>query len=350
MIPPDRYEEPFVSTLAEEEEVRLFPTVGRWDEAEGQWVASVHGWAFRPLAEGSRRARFLKLFRQSLGIKRKEVTDNFLRRAEPFLVEPLERRVLRIQLNEERYTLEPSGRNGHFHSEILIPPELAGTPEAPRALEYSLVLVGGDGRPFLGTLHLLPPRGLSVIADIDDTLKVSEVASKRRLLANTFLNEYQTVKGMEALLRGWHEAGASLHYVSSTPWQLYEALEGFFGERALPGGTFHLKKFRWRDRSFFDLLASPKKTKRKSLTPLLDAFPERRFVLLGDSVEKDPEIYAQLAADHPERIAAILIRDLDGENLSGKRYRKAFKGVPEERWRVFREVSELADFILPVTE
>lgn len=350
MIPPDRYEASFVSTLAEEEAVRLFPTIGRWNEAQGQWVASIHGWAFRPLDEGCRRARFLKLFRQSLGIKRKEVTDNFLRRAEPFLVEPLEQRVLRIQLGDERYTLEPSGRNGHFHSEILIPPELAGSPQAPRSVDYSLVLVSGDERPFRGTLHLLPPRGLSVIADIDDTLKVSEVASKRRLLANTFLNEYEMVEGMEALLRDWREAGASLHYVSSTPWQLHEALEAFFTERALPGGSFHLKKFRWRDRSFFDLLASPKKTKRKSLTPLFDAFPERRFVLMGDSVEKDPEIYAQLAADHPERVASILIRDLDGGDSGAKRYRKAFKGLPEERWRVFREVSELADFTLPTVD
>ena len=347
MIPPDRYEERFVSILAEEESVRLYPTAGYWDEREGHWVAAVHGWVFRPLEEHSRRARFLKLFRKSLGIKRKEVTDNFLRRAEPFLVECLERRVLRIQLGEERYTLDPSGKNGHFHSEILIPPELGGTPEAPRAVEYSLLLPEGDRRLFRGTLHLLPPRGVSIVSDIDDTVKVSEVASKRRLLANTFLNEYQVVEGMEERLRSWCEDGATLHYVSSTPWQLFDELTGFFARLGLPGGTFHLKKFRWRDRSFFDLLASPKRTKRKVLEPLFNAYPERRFVLLGDSAEKDPEIYAKLATDHPERIAAILIRDLDGTDASAKRYRKAFQGVPEGRWRLFHDTAELADFTLP---
>ncbi|GAB6042877.1 phosphatidate phosphatase App1 family protein [Endothiovibrio diazotrophicus] len=350
MIPPDRYEESFVSILAEEESVYLYPTAGHWDEQEGHWVASIHGWIFRPLEEHTRRARFLKLFRKSLGIRRKEVTENFLRRAEPFLVECLERRVLRIELGGERYTLDPSGHNGHFHSEILIPPAIAGTPQAPRRVEYSLVLVAGDRRVLRGTIHLLPPRGVSVVSDIDDTLKVSEVASKRRLLANTFIHEFRPVEGMERLLREWGERGASLHYVSSTPWQLYDELTDFFERLELPGGTFHLKKFRWRDRSFFDLLASPKRTKRKVLEPLFNAFPERRFVLLGDSAEKDPEIYAQLAADYPQQVAAILIRDLDGATAEAKRYRKAFKGLPEERFRVFHDTVELGGFELPRVE
>jgi phosphatidate phosphatase APP1 len=35
-----------------------------------------------------------------------------------------------------------------------------------------------------------------------------------------------------------------------------------------------------------------------------------RFVLLGDSGEKDPEIYADVVREHPGRILAVYIREV----------------------------------------
>src|SRR3546814_8140010 len=40
---------------------------------------------------------------------------------------------------------------------------------------------------------------------------------------------------------------------------------------------------------------------------LYDQFP---FVLIGDSGQRDPEIYAQVVREHPGRVAAIYIRDV----------------------------------------
>lgn len=62
---------------------------------------------------------------------------------------------------------------------------------------------------------------------------------------------------------------------------------------------------------------------------------------MGDSGEKDPEIYGELARRHPEQIEAIYIRDVTGEGPEAERYGEAFRDVPEGKWRVFKEAGEL---------
>ncbi|MGB7326045.1 MAG: App1 family protein [Rubripirellula sp.] len=62
-------------------------------------------------------------------------------------------------------------------------------------------------------------------------------------------------------------------------------------EAGFPEGTFHLKQFRLKDSSVLDLLSSQQETKRSAIVPILEAFPQRQFILIGDSGEQDPEIY-----------------------------------------------------------
>jgi phosphatidate phosphatase APP1 len=180
-----------------------------------------------------------------------------------------------------------------------------------------------------------------VISDIDDTIKVSEVRSKEALLANTFLREYRAVEGMAPAYRPWAAAGAVFHYCSASPWQLYEFLAEFLERTGYPAGTVHLKTFRVKDTSFFNLFASPEEYKRGVIEPILETFPRRRFLLVGDSGEKDPEIYATLARKYPKQVAGILIRDVTDERADAERYRKCFEGLPRERWHIFTDPKEL---------
>jgi phosphatidate phosphatase APP1 len=41
---------------------------------------------------------------------------------------------------------------------------------------------------------------------------------------------------------------------------------------------------------------------------ILSTYPNTRFVLLGDSGQKDPELYYKIAQKYPQQIAAIYIR------------------------------------------
>ena len=106
-------------------------------------------------------------------------------------------------------------------------------------------------------------------------------------------------------------------------------------KEGFPAGTFHLKTFRLTDASFLNLFEEPYEYKLDILEPLLKTFPRRRFILVGDSSEKDPEVYGELARRCPRQILRIFIRNVTGQDADPDRYPKAFEGVPAEVWRVF---------------
>jgi phosphatidate phosphatase APP1 len=130
---------------------------------------------------------------------------------------------------------------------------------------------------------------------------------------------------MAALYQHWRQRdGASFHYVSASPWQLYVPLEEFTRSNAFPMGSFHLKEFRWRGERFLNRFASPEDYKIRTIEPLLQAAPRRRLVLVGDSGERDPEAYGELARRHPEQVVAIFIRELAGKRLRRRAIRRRF--------------------------
>src|SRR4029077_19687426 len=43
---------------------------------------------------------------------------------------------------------------------------------------------------------------------------------------------------------------------------------------------------------------------------ILDAYPWMRFILVGDSGQEDPEIYASIVREYAGRILAVYIRDV----------------------------------------
>ncbi|HKS36694.1 MAG TPA: App1 family protein, partial [Verrucomicrobiae bacterium] len=146
--------------------------------------------------------------------------------------------------------------------------------------------------------------------------------------------------------RDWSlRLNARFHYVSASPWQLYLPLAEFVRTNGFPEGTFHLKPFRVKDESFFDLFKSPEHYKPGVIEPLLKRFPGRRFVLVGDSGERDPEIYGALARRFPDQVKRVLIRDVTGEGPDAARYQKAFRDVPRERWVIFEKPDKVKDSV-----
>ena len=198
-----------------------------------------------------------------------------------------------------------------------------------------------------GHAFLLPPEGVSVISDIDDTLKYSHVACKRTLLTNTFLREFEPIAGMAELFRQWAAGGVAFHYVSSSPWQLYRHLAEHLDQQGFPDGSYHLRAFRLRDHLIRRLLMLRRSGKAAVIRGILQMFPGRAFILVGDSGEADPEIYGLMARKFPGQVAGIYIRQIAGRRDTPARYQRAFRGVPYEAVRLFREPTELADVRLP---
>jgi len=169
-------------------------------------------------------------------------------------------------------------------------------------------------QPCCETVWFVPPVGVSIVSDIDDTVKLTNVPNRDDMIRNTFMRDFQAVPGMSKLYQGWAEQGAAFHYVSSSPWQLAPEIAQLFALSGLPGGSFHLRHFDIRNQQFFKyIFTSSVKAKPRAIKRLLTTFPQRKFVLVGDSGEKDPEIYARLMREHPSQIAHVLIREVPGD-------------------------------------
>jgi hypothetical protein len=335
-----------VSEIASDEVVVFYPTYAHRTTDEKSWVVHIHGKIFEPEEDSLKRAALLGIMRRSFGLsKEEEETTTFKERARAFLVDNERNKTIHIRFGDSVFRAGKSGANGHFSSNLVLSneqiEELTSAQNDRRILRYTAVLPVDDRRELAGNIELIEPRGLSVVSDLDDTIKISQVADRRALLANTFLRLYQPVAGMPALYQKWEQLDARFHYVSASPWQLYGPIADFLTAEKFPAGSLHMKMFRLHDRSALSLVATQDKYKPEVIDKILTDFPQRRFVLIGDSGELDPEIYGALGRKHPAQIARILIRHVGATEGSEARYEAAFKEIPRERWQVFTAPEEI---------
>jgi len=153
-------------------------------------------------------------------------------------------------------------------------------------------------------------QGVSLITDIDDTIKHSSIGSgAREIFRNAFIRDLGdlTIDGVKEWYNTMYDMGVGIHYVSNSPWQLFPILVSFFGQAGLPPGSYHLKQYSGMLQGIFEPVAERKKV---TLERILRDFPERKFVLVGDSGEADLEVYTDVVLAHPGRILAIYIRDV----------------------------------------
>ena len=149
---------------------------------------------------------------------------------------------------------------------------------------------------------------------------------------------------MPELYREWQtkNPNCTFHYLSAMPDQLYTLTEEFIQNNHFPAGSFHMRHFGWKLNSLFDFLHSQATFDHKMrYLRFFLSHTIRDYVLIGDSGEKDPEIYGTIAREYPQRIRAIFIRAIQGEAFDDQRFRHAFEGVPEEKWLIFNDPKQV---------
>jgi phosphatidate phosphatase APP1 len=159
---------------------------------------------------------------------------------------------------------------------------------------------------------LVPPRRarFGVISDIDDTIVASQVTHKLKMLLTVALTNARTRKpfaGVAAFYRALHAGVNPFFYVSKSPWNLYAPLVEYLEIQGLPLGPLMLRDFGFRP---------DKEHKRKSIEEILTTYPALKFILIGDSGEEDPEIYADIVHHFPDRIRAIYIRSVNPRRIN----------------------------------
>ena len=155
------------------------------------------------------------------------------------------------------------------------------------------VLVPGPGARF------------GIISDIDDTVLETGVQRVGHMIRQTITGSALTrtpFPGAPDLYRDLAAEANPVFYVSSSPWNLHAFLVAFLRHRGFPMGPVMLR----------DLLgtAAGREQKTGRIREILDLHPQLPFVLIGDSGEKDPEIYADIVRAYPGRILAAYIREV----------------------------------------
>jgi phosphatidate phosphatase APP1 len=158
-----------------------------------------------------------------------------------------------------------------------------------------------------------PTATFGVVSDMDDTVLQSEVTSFLRAARMVLLENALTrlpfpgvAAFYRALARGATGAEANpIFYVSSSPWNLYDVIDGFLEAQRIPTGPLLL-----RDWDLGRLSERHARHKGVVIREIFDTYPELPFLLVGDSGQEDPEIYAELVRERPGRVKAVYIRNV----------------------------------------
>ena len=154
-----------------------------------------------------------------------------------------------------------------------------------------------------------------IISDLDDTVISSNVGNKLKMILTVILSNEHTRKPFEGVAAFYCalQSGAGggednpIFYVSNSPWNLYPVLLEFLKLQKIPLGPLLLRDF--GDHSLFT--KDPDGHKKSNIKIVLDSFANLPFVLIGDSGERDPEIYRDIVKEYPTRIRAIYIRSVN---------------------------------------
>jgi len=342
--PPIRTTAPIRS----DEQVVFFTGLGIESADRTHWKISIHGWIFENEINSPTRKLLLSTMKRAViesisnDSQGNDLNEALLeRRLLAFLADNERSKTIAIQWGDRTVTAAPSEADGHFFASFTADGTEIERLRRKDRIDFRAALSDKDHRDFRGQIVLMQPSAVLVVSDIDDTIKVTEVRDKRAVLRNTFLRPYVAVEGIADRYRGWTENGAQIIYLSASPWQLYPELHRFLVESQFPDSAMELKRVRFKDRSLAELFASPEDYKLPKLRKLIEEQPGRPIVLVGDSGEKDPEIYGQVARQYPDRIRKIFIRDVTNDPVDSPRYQQAFRDVPQQCWRLFRSADEL---------
>lgn len=339
---------PPATPLDENQSVVLYPALGQIQGSSRVAKINLAGTLTAPGKLTLPRKMLIGVLRRLMRVDRESLeTALFQERIAGFMATGGKSRSLQLEVGSNRFPCTISTRrDGGIQDLMTVDLDAAGFDDEIRDgawwLPIEVATPASDARGFSGTAQLLPTHGFSVISDIDDTVKRTVVSCRRTMLRNTFLNEFDLYDDLATTYRKWADEGAAFHYVSSSPWQLFGPLKRFFDEQNLPWGSFHLRAFRLRDQMFGRLLFGKRSGKTPIVTGIVSRFPNRKFVLVGDSGEIDPEIYASVAQRYPGRVKKILIRRVGGKNCTANRFNKAFRKLPRDAWQTFEDAGEFA--------
>lgn len=159
---------------------------------------------------------------------------------------------------------------------------------------------------------LAPDSTIGLVSDIDDTVIITHLPRPFIAAYTAFVlteEARDVVPGMADLyqeIRGDFPA-VPVVYLSTGAFNTVPFLQRFLHHHGYPAGMMLMTDWGTTTTGWF---RSGEEHKRQSLKRLAQDFPQIKWILVGDDGQEDPNLYAEFAQTHPDRVALLAIREL----------------------------------------
>ncbi len=147
-----------------------------------------------------------------------------------------------------------------------------------------------------------------IISDFDDTLIVSNVTKKFKLIGNTLFKNYKQRVLIEEMAKPIKKQNLPLFIVTGSPKQLISTIDSFLNFNNFQERVIIAKKTHGNNS---DSMFNQFEYKVSKIERLIKLYPNICWECYGDSGEKDRDVYGYLAKKYPSNIGNIFIRDIE---------------------------------------
>ncbi len=161
---------------------------------------------------------------------------------------------------------------------------------------------------------------VGIISDFDDTMIVSDVTNKIKLGFNTMFKNYKQRTLVPTMLERFKKILAqnpqgrpsTLFILSGSPQQLFTPIEQFLDYYHFPKRTLILKKAHGDNK---DPLTDQFAYKTQKIERLIKLYPHIKWVMFGDSGEKDYQVYKAIKEKYPKKVKSYYIRNVESGEI-----------------------------------
>ncbi|KAG8907572.1 hypothetical protein FRB99_003496 [Tulasnella sp. 403] len=318
--------------------VEVFNVPGYANFTGGFWNARVHGTAYRPLPLKDSEYSLILRLHNELNKQLFQWTDEVRKN-----VRNMTRTLLSISQSDlsltfrwqyngqeiQHFTPPKTDSQGHFDAWTMIYSSL----QQPGRGKGPIQKLDGYTDGYLSgntTTYLVPEEGITVVSDIDDILRETRVWYPRQAFINTVGMDYYPWMKMNEFMDGLAKSDPNIHfhYVTTTAQRGARRYVEFINSN-FPPGSFDFTPFK----------------REANILRLMETFPKRKFILLGDNSNSDVTAgYSDMANLFPDRVQCILLRNITATDpyMALPHSTGGFKTVSANQYQFFRTPADLA--------
>lgn len=141
---------------------------------------------------------------------------------------------------------------------------------------------------------------ISILSDLDDTIKITEAGGNP-----TDIIGDDVYTGMPEFFKGAKTYSTDLFVLSASPTFMKTIIKATLKKRNVQYKDLILRKNLTEDKFVYKL---------REIKKIMDKSTDD-FILIGDDLGKDPEVYAELVKQYPSRVLAAYIHVVNGRRL-----------------------------------